>query len=61
MKITAEKIEKYINENCLEGKRIADVLREFADGHNKSMGDICFFHGYNVDMAMSHIMKIEKA
>ena len=42
-----EKIESYINNSGFEGKKIADVLREYAQG--KELGDIVSFYDYSID------------
>lgn len=51
------KIEKYITENKLEGKKIADVLRDYEKGHC-NLGDICAFYGYSIDKSVSHLKAI---
>jgi hypothetical protein len=48
------KIEKYIRENNLENKKIADVLRAYERGHN-NLGEITCYYGYNIDLAVMHL------
>jgi hypothetical protein len=48
------KIEKYIAENKLDGKKIADVLRDWDRGY-KNLGEICQFWRYKTDMAVAHL------
>jgi hypothetical protein len=48
------KIEKYIEKNNLDGKKIADVLRDYKQGQ-KPLGEICQFHGYSLDKAVGHL------
>lgn len=46
--------EAYITKNELEGKKIADVLREYENGRC-TLGQICAHEGYDIDKAMWHI------
>lgn len=55
---TTKKIEKYIAEQGIDGKKIADVLRDYAKGYCE-LGVICQFYGYNIDKAVSHLKAIE--
>ena len=48
------KVEKYIKEQKLEGKKIADVLRDYERGL-KPLGEICWFRGYDIDLAVGHL------
>lgn len=52
-----QKIEEYINDNELEGTKTADVLRDYGRGHT-TLGDICWFYGFSIDTAVSHLKKI---
>ena len=54
-----KKIEKYIKHNKLDGKKIADVLRDYDRGIT-TLGEICAFYNYSIDAAMWHMEKIEK-
>ena len=54
-----KRIEKYIKQNSLEGKKIADVLRDYDRGIT-TLGEICYFYGYSIDAAMGHIKKMEE-
>lgn len=54
------KIENYIKQNNLEGKKIADVLRDYDRGIT-ALGDICAFYGYPIDAAIGHINRIEES
>lgn len=47
-------IERYIAKNQLDGKKIADVLRDYDLGHC-TLGDICYFYGYSLDRAVWHL------
>ena len=58
-KIMKKSVEQYIAENKLEGKKIADVLRNWNEGR-QGLGEICQFYGYSIDKAMSHIIAIEE-
>jgi hypothetical protein len=48
------KIEKYIAEHKLDGTKLADVLRDYERGL-KPLGEICWFHGYDIDLAVGHL------
>jgi hypothetical protein len=54
---TTKKIEKYIADKNFDGKKIADVLRDYAKGYCE-LGDICQFYGYSIDKAVSHLKVI---
>lgn len=54
---TKKGIEKYIEEQGIDGKKIADVLRDYAKGYCE-LGVICHFYGYNIDKAVSHLKVI---
>ena len=54
---TNTKIEQYITANDFDGKKVADVLRDYAKGHC-DLGTICQFHGYSIDKAVAHLKAI---
>ena len=53
----SKKIENYIKKNELEGKKIANVLRDLNRGR-KELYEICFFYDYPIDKAIAHLDKV---
>ena len=51
------KVEAYIKKQKLEGKKVADVLRDYDQGHC-ALGEICGFHGYDLFKAVWHVNAI---
>lgn len=50
------KVEKYISDNNITG-RIADALLAYDKGYN-TLGHICNFYNVNIDIVVSHVLKI---